>query len=430
MTVTNSATSALRFISLGIAGLFCALALQSNSPASSSLGAFPLTIPTYKFGLEQERYATIETRQVERGTSLSELLQSFGADPDLTANLQATALLVLDANKLVADRPFTVFTRPGETVPDYVVYEPNGYEQVVFNFTTGESYLRAEEVSTQLLVGSGVIKSNLWNAVTDQGHSNKLALGVQRAIESGISLRSLNKGDEFDMIYERKIVGGEDKGVGRVKAVRLKHGGKDVIAIHFERPEAGINGYYTMAGENMTSGFLLSPVPGARISSAYNLRRFHPILKRHKPHYGTDYAAKHGTPIISVAAGKVVEVSRTRGNGKYVKIKHDDIYTTQYLHMSNHVKGMRVGDWVAQGQTIGYVGSTGLATGPHVCFRFWKDGKQVNHLNQELPMGKPLPAGLIEEFFAERDTMLELLEYDFGAILDGAPSGDVDPTKA
>ena len=429
----------LRGLATGAAVVAGALALLSGAtpaeaPASLAasgidLGAFPLTVPTYKFGLEQERYATITEETVARGTTLSELLQGFEADPDLVANLQATALRVVDANKLIADRPYHVFTRRGETVPDFVVYEPNGYEQVVFDFTRGDTYLRAESVTTQLLHGEGLIESNLWNAVTDRYDNAKLALGVQRAIESAISLRSLDKGDDFEMVYERKLVAGEDKGVGRVKAVRLGHRGRDVIAIHFERPADGINGYYSLSGENMSSGFLLSPVPGARISSAFNLRRFHPVLKRRRPHYGTDYAAPRGTPIVAVADGKVVQVSRTRGNGKFVKIKHDDTYSTQYLHMSRHVKGMRPGDWVTQGQTIGYVGSTGLATGPHVCFRFWKNGRQVNHLNQELPLGKPLPAHLIEEYFAERDTMLELLDFDYGAVLDGlaAPESAAAP---
>ena len=412
-------TAALRPASLLLAGALGAFALTAGTPTEHAaeptsavrLGALPLTIPTYRFGIVEQRYATIAERTVARGTTLSELLQGFGAGPDVTANVQATALQVMDAGDLVADRPLTVFTKAGEVVPDYVVYEPNGYEQIVFDFVAGESTKREEEVLTEVLELEGVVESNLWNTVTDRGGSPKLALGVQRAIETAVSLRSLAKGDRFTAIYERKSVRGEDLGVGRVKAVRLEHGRRDIIALHYENPAEGINGYYSVEGENMRSGFLLSPVPGARISSAYNLRRFHPVLKRRKPHYGTDYAARTGTPIVAVADGKVVAVSRTRGNGKFVKIKHDDTYTTQYLHMSRHVKGMRAGDYVTQGQTIGYVGSTGLATGPHVCFRFWKHGKQVNHLNQELPKGQPLPEHLIGEFEVERDALLEALDY-------------------
>ena len=380
-----------------------------------ALGALPLTIPTYRFGIVEQRYGSITTDEVARGTTLSELLQGFDAGPDVTANVQATALQIMDAGDLVAERPLTVFRKTQEAVPDYVVYEPNGYEQIVFNFVTGEATKREEEVLTEVLELEGVVESNLWNAVTDRGGSPKLALGVQRAIETAVSLRSLAKGDKFTAVYERKSVNGQDLGVGRVKAVRLEHGRRDIIALHFEDPAEGINGYYSVEGENMRSGFLLSPVPGARISSAYNLRRFHPVLKRRKPHYGTDYAARTGTPIVAVADGKVVKVSSSRGNGKFVKIKHDDTYSTQYLHMSRHVKGMRAGDYVTQGQTIGYVGSTGLATGPHVCFRFWKHGKQVNHLNQELPKGQPLPEHLIGDFEVERDELLRALDYDYEA---------------
>lgn len=407
-------------LALGVATLALTAGVESAGPATAitpevALSALPLTIPTYRFGIVEQRYAAIETAEVSRGTTLSELLRDFGASADVTANVQATALQIMDAGSLVAERPLTSFTRLGAAVPDYVVYEPNGYEQIVFDFVSGETRKREEDVLTEVLELDGVVESNLWNAVTDRGGSPKLALGVQRALETAVSLRSLAKGDEFRAVYERKSVNGEDLGVGRVKAVHLTHGRRDVIALHFERPGDGINGYYSLEGENMRSGFLLSPVPGARISSAYNLRRFHPVLKRRKPHYGTDYAARTGTPIVSVADGKVVRVSRSRGNGKFVKIKHDDTYTTQYLHMSRHVKGMRAGDYVTQGQTIGYVGSTGLATGPHVCFRFWKHGKQVNHLNQQLPLGKPLPEHLIGDFQVERDHLLENLGYDYEA---------------
>ncbi len=367
-------------------------------------------MPTYRFGLEQERYASIEESKIERGATLSQWLADFGANDTITANLQATALQLVDAQKLVANRPYTVFTRGGEEVPTYVVYESNDYEQLVFDFDEARTRLRAEAVRTDLVRGRGTIQSNLWNAVTDQGLSPRIAQGVQKALQSAIPLRSLDKGDAFEMVYEKKFVDGEYRGVGKVKMVSLAHRGKTVRAFYFERPNEGIKGYYSEEGENMTSGYLLSPVPGARISSAYNLRRFHPVLKRHKPHYGTDYAAPHGTPIISVANGKVTKVSRTRGNGKFVKIKHDDTYSTQYLHMTRHAKGLRVGQFVEQGQVIGYVGSTGLATGPHTCFRFWKNKKQVNHLNQSLPMGQPLPESLREAFFAERDAMLAMLD--------------------
>jgi murein DD-endopeptidase MepM/ murein hydrolase activator NlpD len=135
----------------------------------------------------------------------------------------------------------------------------------------------------------------------------------------------------------------------------------------------------------------------------------HPVLGYNRPHFGTDYAAPHGTPIIAVAEGTVVEATQRGGNGKFVKIRHNGNYETQYLHMSGFAKGMRPGARVAQGQTIGYVGSTGLATGPHVCFRFWKNGKQVDHLRLNLPQPDPIKGALLEEFEVERDRLIAML---------------------
>lgn len=160
----------------------------------------------------------------------------------------------------------------------------------------------------------------------------------------------------------------------------------------------------------MNKGFLKAPVKASRISSYYNLNRFHPILKRRRPHLGTDYAAPHGTPIQAVGDGVVSIASYTNGNGNYVKIKHDDTYQTQYLHMSGFADGIRAGSHVKQGQTIGYVGSTGLATGPHVCFRFWKNGRQVNHLRLNFPPPEPLPESELAKFNEQRDVYLKQLD--------------------
>ncbi|MDP4821323.1 MAG: M23 family metallopeptidase, partial [Saprospiraceae bacterium] len=167
-----------------------------------------------------------------------------------------------------------------------------------------------------------------------------------------------------------------------------------------------------MEGRPMKKSFLKSPVQHSRISSFYNLNRFHPILKRRRPHYGTDYAAPHGTPIRAVGSGVISQASYTSGNGNFVKIKHRDNIETQYLHMSKFAKGIKPGAQVDQGDIIGYVGSTGLATGPHVCFRFWKDGKQINHLNLTFPPADPLPESEMPTFLQQRDKYLSLMNID------------------
>ncbi|MCY4159347.1 MAG: peptidoglycan DD-metalloendopeptidase family protein, partial [Bacteroidetes bacterium] len=144
--------------------------------------------------------------------------------------------------------------------------------------------------------------------------------------------------------------------------------------------------------------FLRAPLNYKRISSQYSLRRYHPVQKRYKPHLGTDFAAAEGTPIVATASGSVTAASYTNANGNYVKIRHNDIYTTGYLHMSRIAKGIRPGVRVQQGQLIGYVGSTGLATGPHVCYRFWKNGQQVDAMKVKMPPSEPLPEKLMPQF--------------------------------
>ena len=159
-----------------------------------------------------------------------------------------------------------------------------------------------------------------------------------------------------------------------------------------------------MEGGSLQKVFLKAPVEFSRISSRYNPKRFHPVLKKVKGHFGTDYAAPTGTPIVAVGDGVVTKSSYTSGNGKYVKIRHNSTYETQYLHMSK--RAVSKGQRVKQGETIGYVGQTGLATGPHVCFRFWKNGKQIDHLREEFPPSDPIEAAL-QKAFAHQVTLLE-----------------------
>ena len=214
------------------------------------------------------------------------------------------------------------------------------------------------------------------------------------------------------MIYEDKSIDGKSVGVGKVHAAYYKNLDNEYYAYYFENSKH--NGYFDEKGRTMKKAFLKSPVKYSRISSKFNRRRFHPILRRVRAHLGTDYAAPYGTPIYAVADGVITKASRTRGNGNYVKIRHDETYQTQYLHMQKFAKGTRPGAHVKQGQVIGYVGSTGLATGPHVCFRFWKNGRQVNHLRLNLPPPDPMPEEDLPAFFELRDSMkIELDKIPF-----------------
>jgi murein DD-endopeptidase MepM/ murein hydrolase activator NlpD len=184
---------------------------------------------------------------------------------------------------------------------------------------------------------------------------------------------------------------------------------KESYAFNFEKE--GLSGkYYDWDGRPARTAFLKAPLKVSRISSRYDLNRLHPILGYHKAHFGTDYAAPYGTPIMAVADAVVEEATHRGGNGNFVKLRHDKTYETQYLHMQGFAKGIRPGTRVVQGQTIGYVGSTGLATGPHVCFRFWKNGVQVDHLRLNLPAPDPIKGDALHQYEAARNLLKQQLD--------------------
>src|SRR5690606_8324805 len=176
---------------------------------------------------------------------------------------------------------------------------------------------------------------------------------------------------------------------GRIISAAFSHNGKEFQAYYFKPDDHSEGGYYDENGNSLKRSFLKAPLKFVRISSRYSKRRLHPVQKVWKAHLGTDFAAPTGTPIVSTGDGVVVESQFTRSNGNYVKVKHNNTYTTQYLHMSR--RAVKRGQRVKQGEVIGYVGSTGLATGPHVCYRFWKNGKQVDPLRLNIKMAAPLP---------------------------------------
>lgn len=293
--------------------------------------------------------------------------------------------------------------------PDYMVYEPSPYEYVLFQLKEPfQINLVKRDVKTVIASASGVLETNFWQALMDNGLSDELADGMIDVLSTSVDFYHQKQGDRFKVVYEQHYVEGEPVGTGKIIAAVYERDGKEYYAFNFEK-EGEKTTYFDFDGRPARKAFLKSPLKYSRISSRYNLHRLHPILGYHKAHLGTDYAAPKGTPIMAVAEGTVLEATRRGGNGNFVKIRHDGTYQTQYLHMSGFAKGIRPGARVAQGQTIGYVGSTGLATGPHVCFRFWKNGREVDHLRLNLPQPEPIKGAVLEEFKVVRDQLIRQL---------------------
>ncbi len=372
------------------------------------LGHFPLTKPNVKYGFTLDTFNVYEDK-VRSNHTLSTLLSELGLESKSIEEVIRNSEGVFNVNRgLISGKNYTVLTRQGDEKPSHLIFEPSVYHYIKFDLTGDRCVNKVlYPVETKMVSLAGVIESSLWDALIRQGVNLDAAAKMEDALQWSVDFSHALKGDEFKIVYDENSIEGTSVGAGRVYAAYYKRENKDFYAIWFENGE--YKGYYDLEGRPTAKGFLKSPVKYTRISSRFNRARFHPILKYVRPHLGTDYAAPHGTPIYAVGEGVVTEAAYGRGNGNYVSIKHDKTFQTQYLHMSRFAKGIRRGTHVSQGQVIGYVGSTGLATGPHVCFRFWKNGKQVNHLRLELPKPKPLPNEVLDDYFAVRDKFVKLL---------------------
>ena len=339
---------------------------------------------------------------------LGDILQSGHIPFSEISTLELKAKLVFDVRNIRPDRAYTmVFDTCFDKCKSFI-YEPDPFKYIVYSF---EDSVHAELIERPYTLvtetASGIIETSLWNAMMDQGLSPAVIDLMEDALASSVDFHHTQVGDVFKLIYEKKYINDQPVSLGKVLGAYWQNAQGESYGIYYENDK--YQGYYDMNGRPTKNTFLRAPVKYSRISSRYNLRRFHPIKRRTIPHLGTDYAAPYGTPIHSTADGVVVAASYSANNGKYVKIKHNNTYQTQYLHMQRFAKGIRPGVKVQQGQTIGYIGSTGLATGPHVCYRFWKNGKQVDPLRENFAPAEPMPESELPKFFQSRDSIVEQL---------------------
>lgn len=342
------------------------------------------------FGIPTDTLEIVEGT-VERGENLSQILTSFNISPVTIDQLARKSKQIFDVRRINAQRNYIILhAQDSAQTARYFIYEPNEVEYVIYDLN-GELDVRLEKRDVEVVERAiaGFIESSLFESILAAGGSPQLVNHFADIYAWRLNLSRLQPGDHFKLIYDEKQVDGNVIGFGKIKAAYFEHEGKPLYAIAFDQ-DGQKSGYYDQDGKSLKKAFLREPLEYSRISSRFTMNRFHPVQKRYKPHLGTDFAAPRGTPIRTVGDGVVLEASYNKGNGYYVKIKHNKTYTTQYLHMSKFAKGIKRGSRVSQGQTIGYVGSTGLATGPHLCYRFWKNGKQVDALKVQLPSAHPI----------------------------------------
>lgn len=390
----------------------------SNSTEQKTEQNYPVITapePIIEYGIEADTFLVIKN-EIKPGQSLGKLLNEFGVSySQIDVIARASRKTEFDVRYLKAGHPYAIFCEQdtsGRENAKIFVYEEDKINYVVYDFRdTLNIYRTQKPIEVRLIEDAGVIEkgSSFFLSGAAIGMSDRLCEIISDEIYCWtLDFRHVQPGDQFKVLYEAKYLDGEFVGVGEVKAAYFNHLGEDFYAFPYN--DTGFDDYFDQDGRNLRKFFLKTPVKNSRISSRYSRNRFHPVQKRWKAHKGTDYAAPRGTPIWSTADGEVVAATYTKYNGNYVKVRHNGTYTTQYLHMSKIAKGIRVGTYVKQGQTIGYVGSTGLATGPHVCYRFWKNGEQVDPFKSKLPPSDPISSKSRADFENYRDSLIQLVD--------------------
>lgn len=358
------------------------------------------------FGFPTRPY-TVEDIEVDAPSPFDDVFEAMGLTPDAADRLAGWAERTLDIKNFAVGRLLHVYREGGRV--SHVVYEEDAGSYVVLKpgvlpivrrlSHPAEHVERADVLMLSGSLGQTVRRAGLAASVTDS---------LRTVFGRRLSLDGLRRGSLVSVVMEEERVGGIVLAT-RIKAVRVAVPGKPVQEA-FRVEGDSVSGFFTGEGVSLGDLFLKSPLEQYELTSRYSLSRFHPVDSVWRPHFGTDFAAPFGTPTFSVGDGVVIEAGYTGGNGNYVKIRHDGIYTTGYLHFSKIDPAIRPGVRVTKGQVIGYVGMTGLATGPHVCYRFWKNGVQIDPLVATMPPGPPVPTAMRTSFEAERDRLRSLFD--------------------
>jgi murein DD-endopeptidase MepM/ murein hydrolase activator NlpD len=309
-----------------------------------------------------------------------------------------------DVRSIRNNKPYTLLRSKNKTKELLVfVYQPDALHYYVVDLrdSIAKAYKKTKPITIKRRTIGGVLKSSLSETLESANVEGGLASRIAKIYAWSIDFFKLKRGDRFAITFtERYINDSIYDGVDSLEASFFEYKGKIIYAFPFvANPSSNRIEYYDEEGKGLKNFFLKTPIKFSRLSSRFSASRFHPVQLTWKAHKGTDYAAPHGTPITTTASGVVEQTGYTAGNGNFVKVKHNGTYSTQYLHMSRIL--VRRGQRVTQGQPIGLVGSTGLATGPHVCYRFWKNGVQVDPLRLKLPNGEPLTGATKDRFFKQ-----------------------------
>jgi murein DD-endopeptidase MepM/ murein hydrolase activator NlpD len=365
--------------------------------------------PQILFGINIDSM-DVEEGIIKRNENLSEILTRYNISAQTIAKISQLPRDTFDVRRLQAQKSYTIIhNKDSLKTAKAFIYHPNRIDYVMLRFEDNLSvYNGKNDVDTIVEIASGVIQTSLYKTVLEASGPPILVSELADVYAWVIDFFGLQRGDAFKVIYERYEVNGEDAGMGKILGAWFLHQQKPFYAVQFDQGEGAE--YFDEIGNSLRKAFLKAPLKFSRISSRFSYSRMHPVLHYRRPHTGVDYAAPKGTPVVAIGDGTVTMASYHGGGGNTVKIKHNSIYTTGYLHLSGYGKGIKVGARVTQGQVIGYVGSTGVSTGPHLDFRFWKNGQPVDPLKVDPPSAEPISEEKREAYSVVMQAMISKLD--------------------
>ena len=361
------------------------------------------------FGLPVDSFH-IEESTVSRNQNLSDILIDRGVSTSDIDQIAKNSLPVFDVRRMRPGNKYTVFySKDSSRNPKFLAYENNSVEYYLYSLTDSLNVIPGKhEVVSKRQIMSGVIHSSLWNAMKENNISPLLAVELSDIYAWSIDFFGIQKGDQFTVIYDEDFVDGTSIGLGKIYASSFTQVGTIFYAIRFTQ-EDGDN-FFDEKGNSLRKAFLKAPLKFSRISSRFSNNRMHPILRIVRPHHGVDYSAPTGTPVYSIGEGVVLQKSyQATGGGNFVKIKHNSVYTTTYMHLSKFAIGLKTGNRVKQGEVIGYVGATGLASGPHLDFRVFMGGSAVDPLKIKSEPAEPVKPTNLKKFKSLCDSVLQKL---------------------
>lgn len=366
--------------------------------------------PEKLYGIIVDKLNIYESK-IKKNQFLADILSDFNVPYQSIDIIARDFKDVFDVRRLVANKKYTIlFAEDSLKRAEYFIYEPSPTEYVVFDFKDKPKVtLGQKQVDTVQTSVAGEIHYSLYQTMKDQNASPLLVNKIAKVFAWQIDFFRVQKGDQFKVIYEELRVEDEKVGIGKIIAAYFNHFDNPYYGFFYDQG-SGID-YFDEEGNSLRKEFLKAPLDYSRISSHFSHSRLHPVLKIRRPHHGIDYAAPSGTEVHSVGDGIVIKKGYHGGAGNMVKVKHNSVYTTAYLHLSRFAKNLKVGQRVKQGETIGYVGSTGLSTGPHLDFRYWMNGSPINPLSVNPPPSEPIDEAHIDRYNQKmKDLKLQLDE--------------------